>query len=277
MPIKFLGIEIPTFNEWLYYLCWTIALVMFAVAWLLLRGRFGRSLRAVRDSELAAASSGVNLARYKTLAFGISAFYAGVAGSLLAIATTFVNPDTFPIALSIFLLVGVVVGGLGSLWPLVFGAIFIHFMQIEWAQSERSRRRHRRSTDARRAGGFGVILILIMLAAPGRRGGPDPALKALRSRLRSRSLSRSLSVLAPCSPARRGASRPAPPRRRAPTPGSPRRRSCSAARRRSPAPSPRPPSVARGANAYFRYVNARGGVNGRTIAYKVVDDASDPP
>ena len=107
---------------------------MFAVAWLLLRGRFGRSLRAIRDSELAAASSGVNLARYKTLAFGISAFYAGVAGSLLAIATTFVNPDTFPITLSIFLLVGVVVGGLGSLWPLVFGAIFIHFMQIEWAQ-----------------------------------------------------------------------------------------------------------------------------------------------
>ena len=107
---------------------------MLAAAWLMLRGRFGRSLRAVRDSELAAASSGVNLARYKTLAFGISAFYAGVAGSLLAIATTFVNPDTFPIALSIFLLVGVVVGGLGSLWPLVFGAIFIHFMQIEWAQ-----------------------------------------------------------------------------------------------------------------------------------------------
>ena len=132
-----LGLNIPTFNEWLYYLCWTIALVMYGVAWFLLRGRFGRTLRAVRDSELAAASSGVDLARYKTLAFGISAFYAGVAGSLLAIATTFVNPDTFPIALSIFLLVGVVVGGLGSLWPLVFGAVFIHFMQIEWASASR--------------------------------------------------------------------------------------------------------------------------------------------
>ena len=122
-----------TFNEWLYYLSWTIALVMLAIAWLLLRGRMGRSFRAVRDSELAAASSGVNLATYKTLAFGISAFYAGVAGSLLAIATTFVNPDTYPITLSIFLLVGVVVGGLGSLWPLVFGAIFIQFLPL-WAQ-----------------------------------------------------------------------------------------------------------------------------------------------
>jgi branched-chain amino acid transport system permease protein len=173
--IDVLGITIPTFNEWLYYLCWTIALVMLGVAWFLLRGRFGRSLRAVRDSELAAMSSGVDLARYKTLAFGISAFYAGVAGSLLAIATTFVNPDTFPITLSIFLLVGVVVGGLGSLWPLVFGAIFIHFMQIEWAQQ----------TEAivpdwlpilgdidtdlpgAPAVAFGVVLILLMLISPG--------------------------------------------------------------------------------------------------------------
>ena len=115
----------------------------------------GDASGAVRDSELAAASSGVNLARYKTLAFGISAFYAGVAGSLLAIATTFVNPDTFPITLSIFLLVGVVVGGLGSLWPLVFGAIFIHFMQIEWAQrteavSPTSSRSSATSTPTRR-------------------------------------------------------------------------------------------------------------------------------
>ena len=123
-----------SFNDWLYYLCWSIALVLFAVAWLLLRGRTGRAFRAVRDSETAAVSSGVSLARYKTLAFGISAAYAGVAGSLFTIAITFVNPDTFPVALSIFLLVGVVVGGLGQLSGLVFGAIFIHFMQIEWAQ-----------------------------------------------------------------------------------------------------------------------------------------------
>ena len=173
--IDVLGITIPTFNEWLYYLCWSIALVMFGVAWFLLRGRFGRSLRAVRDSELAAMSSGVDLARYKTLAFGISAFYAGVAGSLLAIATTFVNPDTFPITLSIFLLVGVVVGGLGSLWPLVFGAIFIHFMQIEWAQQVESIVPDfvpvlgGIDTDlpGAPAVAFGVVLILLMLISPG--------------------------------------------------------------------------------------------------------------
>jgi branched-chain amino acid transport system permease protein len=117
-----------TFNDWLYYLSWTIAVVLFVVAWLLLSGRTGRALRAIRDSEVAAASSGVHLATYKTLAFGISAFYAGVAGGLFAIHTTFVNPDTFPITLSIFLLVGVVVGGLGSLSTLVFGAALIVFL-----------------------------------------------------------------------------------------------------------------------------------------------------
>ena len=190
VPIKVLGIEIPTFNEWLYYLCWSIALVMLGVAWLLLRGRFGRTLRSIRDSELAAASSGVNLARYKTLAFGISAFYAGVAGSLLAIATTFVNPETFPIALSIFLLVGVVVGGLGSLWPLVFGAIFIHFMQIEWAQQVESVIPDFLpiigdiDTDAPGAPAvaFGVALILIMLAFPDGAAGLIRRLKAYARR-----------------------------------------------------------------------------------------------
>jgi branched-chain amino acid transport system permease protein len=131
-PVEILGRELA-FNDWLYYLSWSIALVGYVVAWLLLRGRSGRALRAVRDSETAAQSSGVSLARYKTLAFGVSAAYAGVAGSLFAIATTYVNPDTFPIALSILLLVGVVVGGLGSLVGLIAGAVFIQFLP-SWSQ-----------------------------------------------------------------------------------------------------------------------------------------------
>jgi len=131
-PVEVLGREL-VFNDWLYYLTWTVALVGYVLAWLLLRGRTGLAFRAVRDSETAAQSSGVSLPRYKTLAFGVSAAYAGVAGSLFAIATTFVNPDTFPIALSILLLVGVVVGGLGSLVGLIAGAVFIQFLPI-WSQ-----------------------------------------------------------------------------------------------------------------------------------------------
>ena len=176
--VTVLGQEITTFNDWLYYLSWAIAIVMFALAWALLRGRMGRAFRAVRDSELAAASSGVNLARYKTLAFGISAFYAGVAGSLLAIATTFVNPDTFPITLSIFLLVGVVVGGLGSLWPLVIGAIFIQFLPL-WAQQLNGPLPDSFGPlgvpDFKAPGApavvYGVVLILVMLALPGGAAG----------------------------------------------------------------------------------------------------------
>ena len=116
-----------TTNEWNSYLVWGVAGVMFAGAWLLLRGSFGRALRAVRDAPIAAASSGLNLAKYKTLAFGISAAYAGVAGALLAISTGYVNPDTFPVSLSILLLTGAVIGGLGSLEGMLFGAFFVQF------------------------------------------------------------------------------------------------------------------------------------------------------
>ncbi|HSL63223.1 MAG TPA: branched-chain amino acid ABC transporter permease [Gaiellaceae bacterium] len=117
-----------TYNDWLYYICWGVALVALVVAWLLLRGRLGRAFRAVRDSEAAAVSSGVRLASAKTAAFGISAAYAGVAGGLYAMHSTFVSPTVFDVTLSIFLLVGVVVGGLGTLWAQVFGAAFIVFL-----------------------------------------------------------------------------------------------------------------------------------------------------
>ena len=161
-----------SFNLWLYYLCWSIALVAFAVAWLVLRGRTGRAFRAVRDSETAAISSGISLARYKTLAFGISAAYAGVAGSLFAIANTYVNPDTFPVLLSIELLIGIVVGGLGRLSGLVFGAYVIAFFRLYWAQGEDlgSLLPHRVIEETHKPGGpaivYGVFLILLMFVLP---------------------------------------------------------------------------------------------------------------
>jgi branched-chain amino acid transport system permease protein len=169
-PVEIFG-KTLTFNDWLYYLCWSVAIVAFAVAWLILRGRTGRAFRAVRDSETAAVSSGVSLARYKTLAFGISAAYAGLAGGLFAIANTFVNPDAFPIALSIFLLIGVVVGGLGMLSGLVVGAIFIYFLPL-WAQGEDlgSLLPDRIIDETQKPGGpaivYGVVLILVMFFLP---------------------------------------------------------------------------------------------------------------
>jgi len=156
-PVKIFGFDL-NFNNWIYYLSWTVALVGYVIAWLILRGRTGRSLRAVRDSETAAVSSGVGLTHAKVFAFGVSAAYAGAAGALFAIATNFVNPDTFPVTLSIFLLVGVVVGGLGSLTGLIVGAVFIQFMPL-WAQNISK-------SPGAPAVVYGVILILVVLALP---------------------------------------------------------------------------------------------------------------
>jgi branched-chain amino acid transport system permease protein len=119
-----------TFNDWTYYLSWTLALAGLGLAWLILRGRSGRAFKAIRDSEIAAVSSGISLPTYKTLAFAISAAYAGVAGSLLAIVSTIVSPGSFPVSLSIQLLIGAVIAGLGSLWGLVAGALFLQYLPI---------------------------------------------------------------------------------------------------------------------------------------------------
>ena len=117
-----------TQNHFLYYLTWSIGIVGFALAWLLVRGRGGRTFRSVRDSEVAAASSGVNLAVTKTLAFALSGVYAGVVGALYVIQAEIVDPLSFTVSVSIVILVGAVVGGLGSLWGLVLGALFVEYL-----------------------------------------------------------------------------------------------------------------------------------------------------
>jgi branched-chain amino acid transport system permease protein len=163
-------------NRWVYYLTWGIALVLLAFAWLLVRGKTGRALKAIRDSDVAAVSSGISLARYKTLAFGVSAFYAGVAGSLYAIANAYVNPDVFPIILSIYLVVGLAVGGLDSLLGLIAGAALIYFLQNHadtvagWIN-----RLPAVTLDPKQQGlpsiVFGVVLIVVMLLVPTGAGG----------------------------------------------------------------------------------------------------------
>ena len=148
-------------NVWLYYLTWAIAIVLLVAAWLLVRGRTGLSLRALRDSPIAATAFGISLARYKTLAFALSAAYAGVGGALYAIAIAFVNPDTFPVTLSILLLTGAVLGGLGSLWGMVFGAFFIEFAPLYAA----------RVNESAPSVAYGVILLAVLFVLPEGAGG----------------------------------------------------------------------------------------------------------
>jgi len=117
-----------TQNHFLYYLTWSIGIVGFVLAWLLVRGHGGRTFRSVRDSEVAAASSGVNLAATKTVAFALSGVYAGVGGALFVIQNEIVDPLSFTVSISILILVGAVVGGLGSQWALVLGALFVEYL-----------------------------------------------------------------------------------------------------------------------------------------------------
>jgi len=115
-------------DQWLYFFTLAVTLVMFALAWNLLRGRVGRAMMAIRDNHIAAEAMGVNNAIYKSLTFGVSAMYTGIAGSLGAIAIQFVAPDSFNIFLSIVLLVGIVIGGLASISGAIYGALFIQFI-----------------------------------------------------------------------------------------------------------------------------------------------------
>jgi branched-chain amino acid transport system permease protein len=115
-------------DQWLYYFTLAVTVLMFVLAWNMLRGRIGRALLAIRDQHIAAEAMGINTAMVKSLAFGVSAMYTGVAGALGAIAIQFVAPDSFNIFLSIVLLIGIVIGGLASISGAIYGALFIQFV-----------------------------------------------------------------------------------------------------------------------------------------------------
>jgi branched-chain amino acid transport system permease protein len=115
-------------DQWLYLFTLAVAVVMFVLGWNLLRGRVGRALIAIRDQHIAAEAMGINSALYKSLAFGVSAMYTGIAGALGAIAVQYVAPDSFTIFLSLVFLVGIVVGGLASISGALYGALFIQFV-----------------------------------------------------------------------------------------------------------------------------------------------------
>jgi len=158
-----------TQDQWLYVFALGVTVVMFLIAHNLLSSGTGRAMRAIRDHAMAAEAMGVDNRHYKSMTFGVSAAFTGVGGALSAIAVQFVSPDSFTLFLSISLLVGIVVGGVGTLWGAFFGAIFIMFVPNLAEQVSK----------AAPWAVYGVVLIAIMFAMP---GGVMGLLNKLRAR-----------------------------------------------------------------------------------------------
>jgi branched-chain amino acid transport system permease protein len=148
-------------DQWLYLFTLGVAVLLFVIAWNLVRGRIGRAMMAIRDHAMAAEAMGINIAMVKTGTFAVSAMFTGLAGSLGAIAVQFVAPDSFGVFVSIFLFVGLVVGGVSSIGGTLLGAAFIEFVP-NLAD---------KVSKAAPGAVYGVILIAVMFLMPAGVGG----------------------------------------------------------------------------------------------------------
>jgi branched-chain amino acid transport system permease protein len=148
-------------DQWLYLFTVAVAVVLYVIGWNIVRGRIGRAMMAIRDHAMAAEAMGINLAMMKTRAFALSAMYTGLAGSLGAIAVQFVAPDSFGVFVSIFLFVGLIVGGVSSIGGTLIGAAFIEFVP-NLAD---------KVSKAAPGAVYGVILIAVMFLMPAGAGG----------------------------------------------------------------------------------------------------------
>lgn len=163
-----------TAEQWLYYLSLVLFLLFFLFSRALLVSDVGRAFRSIRDGETVAVANGVSLTYYKTLAFAISALFAGVAGSLDAMATSYVGPNSFDATIALALLVGAAIGGLGTQAGPILGALFTVWVPIYAQQIYKGR------PDI----AYGVLLILIMYLMPQGAVGGFYRLLSLRTRLR---------------------------------------------------------------------------------------------
>ena len=156
-----------------------VAIALFWLGWNLSRGRWGLAMMAVRDNVVSAASMGVSPARTNVTIFGISAGYAGVAGALQCMLVGYIGPDQWSIVLSVSLLTGIVVGGLGTIAGAVIGALFVQYLPHYSLQI----------SDAAPTVVHGVIIILVMILASDGVIGLARRGRTLTERLRGRALS----------------------------------------------------------------------------------------
>ena len=164
-----------TEDQWLYFFTLLVTVIMTLLAHNLVASRTGRAMMAIRDNPTAARSMGINIALYKSLTFGVSALYTGVAGALGAIVVQFVAPDSFTFFLSITLLVGLVVGGVGWIPGAFFGGAFVLFVP-NFAES---------ISKGLSGAVYGVMIILLIFMLP---TGAAGLVRAVTQRLRGQNI-----------------------------------------------------------------------------------------
>jgi branched-chain amino acid transport system permease protein len=197
-PPSFLGADFPL-ERWEAWIACAGALIVLFVLYNLTHSGFGRSLRAVRDDEIAASLCGMNVSRSHTLAFIVSAACAGLGGGLLTVVLQLAQPGAFPLQLSLSLLTGVVLGGLGSLVGAIWGAAVLVLLP-NWTNDIA----HSFSLSTRVSANlplaiYGIVLIGAMLVWP---SGIQGGVQALGRRLRRSSGRRSAPPAAPTGQAR---------------------------------------------------------------------------
>ncbi len=164
-PPASLGLTFPL-ERWEAWIACTCALIVFVVLSNLLRSRVGRAFRAVRDDEVAAQLAGLNVARTQILAFVVSAACAGLAGAALVVVTQLAAPGAFQLALSLSLLTGIVLGGLGSLAGALWGAIALVYLP-QWSNDIANS--FSLSNDVQSnlpLALYGIVLMAVIVAAP---------------------------------------------------------------------------------------------------------------
>ena len=165
LPPGWLGVNFPL-ERWGADLTLLGAVITLLVLWNLMRSRYGRNFRAVRDDEIAAALAGIPVARTQVTAFVISAACAGLGGGLLALVIPTVGPGGFPLQLSIQLLVAIVIGGMGSLTGAVIGAVVLVYLP-GWSSSIADGLHLSKQISANLSLAlFGAALMVVMLVFP---------------------------------------------------------------------------------------------------------------
>ena len=165
LPPTICGFVFDSYPKYFFITFVSLALVLLS-AKNLLRGTFGRALTAIRDSETAAETMGVNLGWYKALAFTLSAVYTGLAGSLYAHLILFISVDNFTLLHSISFIVMIVVGGLGSITGAVMGAVFITILPEIIAFSKDWLPAAIRNAAGLQAAVYGITLMLFVILQP---------------------------------------------------------------------------------------------------------------